>query len=127
MLKSKIHRAKVTEANVDYVGSIRIDAALMEASDLLPGEQVHVVDVDNGARLQTYVIEGTRDSGVIAMNGAAARLINPDDLIIIISYAQVTDQEAHQLQPRVVHVDSNNRIARLGTDPGEVLPAGTAI
>src|ERR1044071_8309241 len=97
MLKSKIHRAIVTQADLHYVGSLTVDSALMEAADLLPGELVHVVDVTNGARLETYVIEGERGSGVIGINGAAARLIHPGDLVIIISYAQVTDAEAREI------------------------------
>jgi aspartate 1-decarboxylase len=109
MMKSKIHRATVVEANVDYVGSITIDRDLMDAAGLLEFEQVHVVDVDNGARLETYVIEGPRGSGIICMNGAAAHLIHEGDLVIIISYAMYDDQEVEQHQPTVVHVDSDNR------------------
>jgi aspartate 1-decarboxylase len=111
MMKSKIHRATVVEANVDYMGSITIDRDLMDAAGLLEFEQVHVVDVDNGARLETYVIEGPRGSGVICMNGAAAHLIHEGDLVIIISYAVYEDQEAKLHEPRVVHVDAHNRIA----------------
>lgn len=110
MMKSKIHRATVTEANVDYVGSITIDRDLMDAAGLLEMEQVHVVDVDNGARLETYVIEGPRGSGVICMNGAAARLVNEGDLVIIISYALYGETELEGHTPRVVHVDDRNRI-----------------
>ncbi|WP_438483775.1 aspartate 1-decarboxylase [Streptomyces sp. S186] len=122
MFKSKIHRATVTEADLHYVGSVTIDAALMEAADLLPGELVHIVDIDNGARLETYVIEGERNSGVIGINGAAAHLVHPGDLVILISYAQVDEAEARALQPRVVHVDANNRIVALGTDASEPVP-----
>jgi aspartate 1-decarboxylase len=111
MLKSKIHRATVTEANVDYEGSITIDKDLMEASDILPYEQVHVLDVDNGARLETYVIEGERGSGVICMNGAAARLIREGDKVIIISYQTVSEADAVSVDPKVVFVDSKNAIA----------------
>ena len=111
MLKSKIHRATVTQADLHYVGSITIDAALMDAADLLPGEQVAVVDVTNGARLETYVIEGERGSGVIGINGAAAHLVHPGDLIIIISYAGLPDAEAKAYLPKVVLVDEANRIA----------------
>jgi aspartate 1-decarboxylase len=116
MLKSKIHRATVTRADLHYVGSITIDADLMDAADLLPGEQVAVVDVTNGARLETYVIEGERGSGVIGMNGAAAHLVHPGDLVIIISYAMLPDAEAKAYQPKVVFVDEANRIVHRGDD-----------
>ncbi|MFJ4322812.1 aspartate 1-decarboxylase [Streptomyces tricolor] len=122
MFKSKIHRATVTQADLHYVGSVTIDADLLDAADLLPGELVHIVDVTNGARLETYVIEGERGSGVIGINGAAAHLVHPGDLVIIISYAQVTDAEARELRPRVVHVDADNRIVSLGADPSEPVP-----
>jgi aspartate 1-decarboxylase len=122
MLKSKIHRATVTQADLHYVGSVTLDRDLMDAADLLPGEQVAIVDIDNGARLETYVIEGPRGSGVVGINGAAARLIHQGDLVIIISYATVTDAEARQLQPRVVFVDADNRMVGSGNDPAEVLP-----
>jgi aspartate 1-decarboxylase len=122
MLKSKIHRATVTEADLHYVGSITIDEDLLEAADLLPGEQVAVVDVDNGARLETYAIAGPRGSGVIGMNGAAARLVHTGDLVIVISYMTVTDEEARVRLPRVVHVDGTNRIVALGADPAEPVP-----
>lgn len=122
MFKSKIHRATVTQADLHYVGSVTIDADLLDAADLLPGELVHIVDITNGARLETYVIEGERGSGVIGINGAAAHLVRPDDLVIIISYAQVDDAEARALRPRVVHVDRDNRIVSLGADPSEPVP-----
>ncbi|GAA3367859.1 aspartate 1-decarboxylase [Streptomyces sannanensis] len=122
LFKSKIHRATVTEADLHYVGSVTIDAELMEAADLLPGELVHIVDIDNGARLETYVIEGERGSGVIGINGAAAHLIHPGDLVILISYAQVDDAEARTLEPKVVHVDADNRIVELGADPSQPVP-----
>ncbi|MFD9324515.1 aspartate 1-decarboxylase [Streptomyces sp. NPDC060065] len=122
MFKSKIHRATVTQADLHYVGSVTIDADLLDAADLLPGELVHIVDVTNGARLETYVIEGERGSGVIGINGAAAHLVHPGDLVIIISYAQVSDAEARELRPRVVHVDRDNRIVALGADPSEPVP-----
>jgi len=109
MLKSKIHRATVTDADVDYVGSITIDSDLMMAADILPYEKVHVVDVDNGARLETYAIEGPSGSGAIEMNGAAARLVAKGDLIIIMSYAQVDEAESRKLRPTVVLVDERNR------------------
>ncbi|MFC9930847.1 aspartate 1-decarboxylase [Streptomyces sp. NPDC127190] len=122
MFKSKIHRATVTQADLHYVGSVTIDADLLDAADLLPGELVHIVDITNGARLETYVIEGERGSGVIGINGAAAHLVHPGDLVIIISYAQVTDAEARELKPQVVHVDGGNRIVSLGADPSEPVP-----
>jgi aspartate 1-decarboxylase len=122
MLKSKIHRATVTQADLHYVGSLTVDAELMESADLLPGEQVHVVDINNGARLETYVIEGPRGSGVIGINGAAARLVHPGDLVIIISYATVDDAEARGYAPRVVHVDAANRVLATGADPAEPAP-----
>ncbi|MFI1395703.1 aspartate 1-decarboxylase [Streptomyces sp. NPDC020681] len=122
MFKSKIHRATVTEADLHYVGSVTVDAELMEAADLLPGELVHIVDITNGARLETYVIEGARGSGVIGINGAAAHLVHPGDLVILISYAQVDDAEARSLVPSVVHVDAANRIVDLGSDLSEPVP-----
>src|SRR6478609_1237211 len=122
MFKSKIHRATVTHADLHYVGSVTVDRDLMDAADLLPGELVHIVDITNGARLETYVIEGERGSGVIGVNGAAAHLVHPGDLVILISYAQVTDAEARALRPRVVHVDGDNRIVSLGADPSEPVP-----
>lgn len=109
MLKSKIHRATVTQADVHYVGSVTIDKDLMEAADLLPGEQVAIVDVTNGARLETYAIEGERGSGIIAINGAAAHLMHPGDLVIIISYVGLPDSEARAFQPRVVFVNGENK------------------
>jgi aspartate 1-decarboxylase len=110
MMKSKVHRATVTDADVDYVGSITVDRDLMDAADLREYEQVAVVDVDNGARLETYVIEGERGSGAICLNGAAAHLIHPGDRVIIISYAEVDDRElAAGWEPTVVHVDTANR------------------
>ena len=122
MMKSKIHRATVTQADLDYVGSVTLDAALMEAADLLEGEQVAIVDITNGARIETYVIPGERGSGVIGINGAAAHLVHPGDLVIIISYAMVTDAEARALEPRIVHVDEKNRIVKLGNDAAEPVP-----
>ncbi|WP_446034845.1 aspartate 1-decarboxylase [Streptomyces olivaceus] len=122
LFKSKIHRATVTQADLHYVGSVTIDVDLLDAADLLPGELVHIVDITNGARLETYVIEGERGSGVIGINGAAAHLVHPGDLVILISYAQVTDAEARSLVPRVVHVDGDNRIVALGADASEPVP-----
>jgi aspartate 1-decarboxylase len=124
MLKSKLHRATVTQADLHYVGSITIAQDLMEAADLLAGEQVAVVDIDNGARLETYVIPGPRGSGVIGVNGAAARLVQPGDLVIVISYMTVTDAEARELRPRVVFLDAANRITGMGGDPAAELPTG---
>ncbi|MEU5995454.1 aspartate 1-decarboxylase [Spirillospora sp. NPDC047418] len=122
MFKSKIHRATVTQADLHYVGSLTIDQDLMDAADLLPGEQVSIVDIDNGARLETYLIAGERGSGVIGINGAAARLVQPGDLVIIISYAQLADAEAREFVPTVVHVDRANKIISLGSDPAEPVP-----
>ncbi|NAS23711.1 aspartate 1-decarboxylase [Herbidospora sp. NEAU-GS84] len=124
MLTAKIHRATVTQADLHYVGSLTVDEDLLDAAGLLPGEQVHVVDVDNGARLVTYTIPGPRGSGVIGINGAAARLVSPGDLVIIIAYGQLTDAEARVFTPRVVHVDRDNRIVDLGTDLAETLLPG---
>jgi aspartate 1-decarboxylase len=127
MLKSKIHRATVTQADLDYVGSVTLDAALMEAADLLEGEQVAIVDVTNGARIETYVIPGARGSGIIGINGAAAHLVHPGDLVIIMSYAVLDDAEARALQPRVVHVDRQNRIVKLGNDAAEPVPGSRQV
>jgi aspartate 1-decarboxylase len=122
MLKSKIHRATVTQADLHYVGSVTVDADLLDAADLLPGEQVAVVDVTNGARLETYVIPGERGTGVVGINGAAAHLVHPGDLVILISYAQLDDAAARAWRPRIVHVDAGNRIVDLGADPAAVVP-----
>lgn len=113
MMKSKIHRATVTDANLNYMGSLTLDRDLMEAADLLPNERVQVVNNNNGARLETYLIEGERGSGIVCMNGAAARLAQPGDVLIIISYATLTDEEARRFTPRVVHVDSRNRVLQV--------------
>ncbi|WIF94142.1 aspartate 1-decarboxylase [Caminicella sporogenes] len=110
MFKSKIHRATVTEANLNYVGSITIDKTLMEAAGILPGERVQIVNNHNGARLETYVIEGPADSGIICLNGAAARLVQPGDNVIIIAYCWVNEEEARNLKPKIVFVDENNKI-----------------
>jgi aspartate 1-decarboxylase len=125
MLKSKIHRATVTQADLHYVGSVTIDADLMDAADLLEGEQVTIVDVDNGARLVTYAITGARGTGVIGINGAAAHLVHPGDLVILIAYGTVTDEQARTHQPRIVFVDGQNRQVDLGADPAHV-PNGAA-
>lgn len=123
MLHSKIHRATVTQADLHYVGSLTIDMDLMDAADMLPGQQVDVVDVDNGNRLTTYAIEGERGSGIVCINGAAARLVQPGDTIIIIAYAAMDDEEARTFQPQVVFVDGDNRIVQQYHDAGDV-PAG---
>jgi aspartate 1-decarboxylase len=109
MMKSKIHRATVTDADLHYVGSITVDRALMDAADLHEFEQVAVVDIDNGARLETYVIEGERGSGSICLNGAAARLVSPGDRVIVISYADYEEAELAAYVPSIVHVDRRNR------------------
>lgn len=127
MLKSKIHRATVTQADLHYVGSVTVDAGLMEAADLLPGEQVAIVDITNGARLETYVIEGERGSGVIGINGAAAHLVHPGDLVILISYQMVDDRRARTLRPRIVHVDADNRIVDLDADPARPAPGSDTL
>ena len=127
MLKSKIHRAVVTQADLHYVGSVTVDADLMDAADLLPGEQVAIVDVTNGARLETYVIEGERGTGVLGINGAAAHLIHPGDTVILISYQLVDDREARGLKPRVVHVDTDNRIIDLDADPARPVPGSDTL
>lgn len=119
MLKSKIHRATVTQADLHYVGSITIDADLLAAADLLPGEKVDIVNINNGARFSTYVIEGLSGSGIIGVNGAAARLVAPGDLVIIISYAQYSREELVEHQPRVVFVDQFNRPVSLGSDAAD--------
>jgi aspartate 1-decarboxylase len=110
MLKSKIHRASVTDCDLNYVGSITIDPDLLEAADMLGFEQVAVVDVDNGARFETYTIAGERGSGEMKVNGAAARLVHRGDTIIVISYAQYDEAELRSYEPRVVHVNADNEI-----------------
>jgi aspartate 1-decarboxylase len=110
MLKSKIHRATVTDANIDYEGSITIDEELMEEADIVEYEQVHIYNISNGNRLETYVIKGERSSGVICINGAAAKLVNRGDMIIIANYAVMEEEEAIKRKPRIVHVDENNQI-----------------
>ena len=109
LLKSKLHRATVTEANLEYMGSITIDEALMEAARILPNERVQVVDNNNGSRLETYVIPGPKGSGVICLNGAAARLVQPGDTVIIMAYAWMEEAEARAYKPIVVMVDEKNR------------------
>jgi len=123
MLKSKIHRATVTQADLHYVGSVTVDPVLMAAADLIEGEQVAIVDVTNGARLETYVITGERGSGVVGINGAAAHLVHPGDTVILISYGLMDAAEAAAYRPKVVFVDDANTIVEHGADPAAV-PAG---
>ncbi|NLU50915.1 MAG: aspartate 1-decarboxylase [Syntrophomonadaceae bacterium] len=113
ILKSKIHRAVVTDADLNYVGSITIDRALMEAADILPNEKVQVVNNNNGARFETYVIEGEKDSGIVCLNGAAARLVQKGDIVIILTYAVMADEKAREWKPTLVFVDENNRIKKV--------------
>ncbi len=126
MLKSKIHRATVTHADLHYVGSVTVDADLMKAADLYEGEQVAIVDVTNGARLETYVITGEPGSGVIGINGAAAHLIDPGDIVILISYAMMDEKESREFQPSIVFVDENNVPTDLGVNPGHA-PEGSGL
>jgi aspartate 1-decarboxylase len=112
-LKSKIHRATVTEANLDYEGSVTIDADLMEAANIAEFEQVHVYDITNGNRIITYAIVGEAGSGTICINGAAAHKVHPGDLVILATYALFTEDEARQLKPKIVQVDSKNRLTAL--------------
>jgi aspartate 1-decarboxylase len=126
MLKSKIHRATVTRADLHYVGSVTVDEDLMEAADLLAGEQVAIVDVTNGARLETYVIPGERGSGVLGINGAAAHLVHPGDLVILIAYGMMDAAEAAAYRPRVVFVDADNRVLEQGVDAGHA-PEGSGL
>ena len=120
MMKSKIHRATVTQADLHYVGSVTVDQDLLDAANLLPGELVHIVDIDNGARLETYTISGERGSGVIGINGAAARLVHPGDRVILIAYATMEDAEARSYKPKIVFVDADNQAIDLGSDPAFV-------
>jgi aspartate 1-decarboxylase len=113
MLKSKVHRATVTGSDLDYVGSITMDPELLEAGDIREHEQVHVLDIDNGARLETYTIAGARGTGEITINGAAARLVHTGDKVIVVSYAEYEEAELDTYEPRVVHVDADNRIVRV--------------
>jgi aspartate 1-decarboxylase len=120
MLKGKIHRLRVTEADLNYVGSITLDPDLMEAADILPYEQVHVLDIDNGNRLTTYAIPGEAGSGEACINGAAAHLVHPGDLTIVLAYADYTEEELRGYLPRIVHVDERNRITSIGPEVEEV-------
>ena len=121
MLKSKIHRATVTDSDLRYVGSITIDPDLLEAADIRDHEQVHVVDVDNGARFETYTIGGERGAGAICINGAAARLVHTGDTIIVIAYASYDERELDRYEPRVVHVDRRNRILDVDAEVATLL------
>lgn len=126
MLKSKIHRATVTQADLHYVGSITIDGVLMDEAGLWEGEKVDIVDINNGSRLSTYCIRGEENTGIISINGAAARLISPGDLVIIIGYGLMDEEEARSFTPSVVFVDEHNRLQSQGGDPAEV-PEGSGL
>ncbi len=125
MMKSKVHRARVTDANLHYVGSITLDTELMELADIREHEQVHVLDLDNGARFETYAIPGPAGSGAVCLNGAAARLVQPGDRVIIITYADYDDAELVDFRPRVVHVDTQNR--PVPAEVAEALAASTYV
>ncbi|MEU0939106.1 MULTISPECIES: aspartate 1-decarboxylase [unclassified Embleya] len=133
LLSGKIHRARVTQADLHYVGSLTVDEDLLDAAGIAEGEVVQVVDIDTGARLTTYAIPGPRGSGVIGANGAAARLIHPGDLVIVMAFVLLDETEIAGHRPRVVHVDTDNRIVALGADPAEPVPgmpgqiAGTTV
>jgi len=123
MFLAKIHRATVTQADLDYEGSVTIDADLLEAAGILAHEEIHIWDVTNGNRLSTYTLEGPRGSGVICINGAAAHLINPGDVVILATFGDLDDAEARRHQPTVVFVDEANRISGFGAErPGPMLP-----
>ncbi|MCD8501749.1 MAG: aspartate 1-decarboxylase [Bacillaceae bacterium] len=122
MMKGKIHRARVTEANLNYVGSITIDEDLLDAVDMLPNEKVQIVNNNNGARFETYIIPGERGSGVVCLNGAAARLAQVGDVVIVISYALIAEEKVKQHTPKVAIMDENNRIIEmLGTEPASTI------
>ena len=125
-MTSKIHRATVTQADLDYVGSVTVDADLLDAADLLPGERVDICDCTNGSRLSTYVIPGERGAGQICVNGAAAHLVDPGDIIILIAYSQLDEGRARTYLPHVVFVDEHNRIVERGREPGQ-LPADSDV
>lgn len=127
MMTGKIHRATVTQADLHYVGSVTVDEDLLEAADILPGELVHIVDVTNGARLETYTIAGRRGSGVLGINGAAAHLVHPGDVVILIAYGQMDTAEARTFAPHVVFVDADNRILATGADPAAALPGSDLV
>ena len=121
MLKSKIHRGRITGSDLNYVGSITVDADLLEAADILEHEQVHVLDIDNGARFETYTIAGERGSGEVKVNGAAARLVHTGDTVIVVSYAEYDEEELDSYVPRVVHVNADNRIVTVDDAVAELL------
>ena len=121
MLKSKIHRGRVTGSDLHYVGSITVDADLLEAADILEHEHVHVLDIDNGARFETYTIAGERGSGEMCINGAAARLVHTGDTIIVVSYAEYDSTDLETYEPKVVHVDADNRIVTVDDAVAELL------
>jgi aspartate 1-decarboxylase len=121
MLKSKLHRATVTGSDLHYVGSITIDAELLDAADVLEHELVHVLDVDNGARFETYTIAGPRGSGEVNVNGAAARLVHTGDKVIVVSYAEYEREELESYEPRVVHVDEGNRLVDVNAAVAELI------
>ena len=123
MLKSKIHRATITDCDVDYVGSITLDPELMRQADMLPNEQVHVWDIDNGARFVTYVIEGDEGSGTVQINGAAALLVRPEDKCIIASFGAFDEDDLVHYSPIVVHVDERNEVVAVDSDPSVLLDA----
>jgi aspartate 1-decarboxylase len=123
MLKSKIHRATITDCDVDYVGSLTLDPELMRQADLLPNEQVHVWDIDNAARFITYVIEGEEGSGTVQVNGAAARLVNPGDKVIVASFGSFDQGDLEAYSPIVVHVDDQNKVVAVDSDPSVLLAA----
>lgn len=125
ILKSKIHGATVTQANLHYVGSVTVDLNLLDAADILPGELVAIVDVTNGARLETYVIAGKRGSGVLGINGAAAHLVHTGDTVVLLTYAEMTAAEATAYMPAVVHVNDRNSIIRVTTDRSAPVSGGT--
>jgi aspartate 1-decarboxylase len=121
MLKSKIHRARITGSDLHYVGSITVDADLLDAADILEHELVHVLDVDNGARFETYTIAGRRGSGTVQVNGAAARLVHTGDTVIVVSYASYDERELETYEPRVVHVNAENEIVDVNDEVGVLL------
>jgi aspartate 1-decarboxylase len=121
MLKSKIHRATVTGSDLHYVGSITVDAELLEAADILEHEMVHVLDIDNGARFETYTIAGERGSGEIKINGAAARLVHTGDTVIVVSYGEYEKEDLEMYEPVVVHVNADNRIVTVDDAVAELL------
>ncbi|WP_127128835.1 aspartate 1-decarboxylase [Georgenia sp. SYP-B2076] len=127
MLIGKIHRATVTAADLHYVGSVTVDADLLDAANLLPGQQVDVVDITNGARLTTYAIPGERGQGEVKINGAAAHHIRSGDVVIVIAYGMLSDADAHSYTPSVVLVDAANRVLEVGSEPGQVPDTGDAL